>query len=206
MFLGYSWGTVRRIQLRLIARRFSICWKGAMSEKGKIVVTPLTLSNSNEVVELCLFSHPADPEPHFQSQDVSNGKNLKAEYLSEVLQQVPSCGFVAYLNGKAIGFVEFYPAAITRSLGLQIPGAGKNSVVIGCLHVSPGFTGMGVARSLLEHLVDHGKKLKWDSIYTKAFVAEEFNFKPDFLFKKCGFRTAKKSGKSSLLMRYRLKK
>ena len=117
-----------------------------------------------------------------------------------------TCGFVANLNGKAIGFLEFYPAAIAKSLGLHIPGMGKNTVVIGCLHVSPGFTGMGVARSLLEHLIDHGKKLKWDSIYSKAFVAEEFNFKPDFLFKKCGFRTAKTFGKNSLLMRYRFRK
>jgi GNAT superfamily N-acetyltransferase len=177
-----------------------------MPEKGKIVIKPLTLSNANEVVDLCLFSHPADPEPRFENQDISNGINLKKEYLSEVLQQTPACGFIANLGGKAIGFVEFYPAAVARNLGLQISGAGANSAVIGCLHVSPKFAGMGVARSLLERTIDHGKKLKWESIYTKAYVAEEFNFKPDFLFKKCGFRTARKLGKTSLLMKCRLKK
>jgi GNAT superfamily N-acetyltransferase len=98
-------------------------------------------------------------------------------FIKERLQQNESVIFVAFINDKAIGFIQLYP--IFTSVGMQ------RAWLLNDLFIHPSARGKGVGTALLDAAKDFGRSAnsKWLMLQTASD-----NYSAQALYKKNGWK------------------
>ncbi len=87
------------------------------------------------------------------SEDAEACRAEKAAWVSQVLREWGSCGRVAVVDDRPVGYVVYAPAAL-------VPGSGRfptapvspDALLLTTVYVAPAFTGGGLGRMLVQHL------------------------------------------------------
>ncbi len=99
------------------------------------------------------------------------------KFIQERLQQDESVIFIAFINDKAVGFIQLYP--IFTSVGMQ------RSWLLNDLFIHPSARSKGVATALLDAAKDFGRSVssKWLMLQTSSE-----NYSAQALYKKNGWK------------------
>jgi GNAT superfamily N-acetyltransferase len=109
-----------------------------------VVIKPVTLENLDEEMEPCLEDIPAEKRAKFSAYCQS-----KKEWFKIVSRKYGICGFIAYLNGRPTGLIEFLPVDAVP-YPAEKP---KETMFILCAYVRKDSQKKGVGRKLLSHLI-----------------------------------------------------
>jgi GNAT superfamily N-acetyltransferase len=96
----------------------------------------------------------------FDTRSLSGGKS-RPELLREQMRRSPPPGYVAYVDGQAVGWIGISVRTETPRLmtSRTIPAIDDLPVwSIGCFRILPGYRRRGVARALLQGVVDAARE------------------------------------------------
>jgi len=151
--------------------------------KQGVRIEALNESNLEDFIYVCSFKWLNDPI-HQQ------GMALKRQWLQQMLKKYGSCGKTAYLNGKPVAQILFYPeeADVTKI------SRRRNVLFVECVYnPTPEAQKLGIATGLLHSLVEDAKQRKTclgnkpcKCILAKAFNTGESLSLSDF-YRKNGF-------------------
>ena len=136
----------------------------AESDKIQIEVRPATLDRWDDVA--IVVNHGEEdgcwcqPWRGFDTKALSGGKS-RPELLRQQMQRSPPPGYVAYVDGRAVGWVGISVRTETPRLvtSRTIPTIDDFPVwSIGCFRILPGYRRRGVARALLQGVVDAARE------------------------------------------------
>ncbi len=136
----------------------------AESDKIQIEVRPATLDRWDDVA--IVVNHGEEdgcwcqPWRGFDTKALSGGKS-RPELLRQQMQRSPPPGYVAYVDGRAVGWVGISVRTETPRLvsSRTIPTIDDLPVwSIGCFRILPGYRRRGVARALLQGVVDAARE------------------------------------------------
>jgi len=116
-----------------------------------IEIREVTDGNIDDLVGLC--APRWEDERH--ASTLKEGGSKKREWVKKALGRFGVCAKVAYLEGKPVGFIEFYPMHAFPLL----PGRDKRTVMITCIFI-PNKTvqNTGVGSKLLQSLIQDLKQ------------------------------------------------
>jgi GNAT superfamily N-acetyltransferase len=131
-----------------------------------IVVKPVTLENIEEEMEPCLEEFSPEKREEFSAYC-----KAKKKWFREASGKYGVCGFVAYLDNRPAGLIEFLPVdAVPYPVSKP-----KETMFILCAYVRRDSQRKGVGRALLGHLIQFlattpisyfgGKKTKAIEVY-----------------------------------------
>lgn len=113
----------------------------------KIDIKNVTEENIDDLVGLC--APKFEDERH--AQTLKEGSSRKREWIEKALKKFGVCAIVAYLEGKPVGFVEFYPMSVFPLL----PECNKRTIMITCVFVpKKTLQRMGIGSKLVQALID----------------------------------------------------
>jgi len=112
----------------------------------EVKIQDVTNRNLGDLTGLCT---PAwEDESH--AQTLKEGGLRKRDWITRAIQMFGICAKVAYLRGKPIGFIEFYPAHAFPLL----PKLDK-TVIITCVFIpSKSLQGQGIGSELVQSLIN----------------------------------------------------
>ncbi len=135
-----------------------------MGEAAWIEIVPATIDRFAHVTELLGSSGEAgcwcQAWRGFDSKRLSGGKS-RPELLREQMQGEPPPGFLAYMDGQAVGWVGVGVRTETPRLmnSRTIPLVDEQPVwSIGCFRIRPGYRRRGIATALLAGVIDEARK------------------------------------------------
>jgi len=131
-----------------------------------VVVKPVTLENLDEEMEPCLEEIPKERRGEFSAYC-----QAKKDWFRRASGKYGVCGFVAYLNDRPVGLVEFLPVD-----AVPYPeDRPRETIFILCVYVRKDSQGKGVGRELLSQLIRYlattpigyfgGKKTRGIEVY-----------------------------------------
>lgn len=167
-----------------------------------IVVKPVTLENLDEEMEPCLEEIPSEKRGEFSAYC-----QAKKSLFREASSKYGVCGFVAYLDNRPAGLIEFLPVDAVPYPERKP----KETMFILCVDVRRDSQGKGVGRELLSHLIHYlaitpiryfdGKKTRAVEVY----VPQPNPKWPDYIqfptgskefYEKFGFKLKKKTAEA----------
>jgi GNAT superfamily N-acetyltransferase len=112
----------------------------------KIEIRNVTDQNVDDLVGLCVPRF--EDERH--AQTLKEGGLRKREWLEKALKRFGFCAKVAYVEGKPVGFIEFYPMSAFPLL----PKRDKRTIIITCVFVQDkNLQKMGIGSRLVQALI-----------------------------------------------------
>ena len=131
-----------------------------MTEPADVTVVPATLDRWSDVEELLADSGEAgcwcQAWRGLDTKALSGGRS-RPELLRDQMAADPPPGFVAYLDGRPVGWVGIGVRTETPRLmhSRTIPAIDEQPVwSIGCFRIRPGYRRRGIARALLDAVVE----------------------------------------------------
>jgi len=113
----------------------------------EIEIKDVTMENVNDLVGLCV---PSWEDPH-HARTLKEGGLKKEEWVKKALQRFDCCAKVAYIKGKPVGFIEFYPMHIFPIL----PRRDKRTVLITCIFIpNKTLQNQGIGTMLIRSLIE----------------------------------------------------
>lgn len=113
-----------------------------------IFVRPVTLNILEEEMEPCLEEIPLEKREEF-----AGFCRAKREWFEDVTRKYGICAFVAYLDGRPAGLVEFLPVT-----AVPYPDEKpKDTMFILCAYARKDSQKKGVGKKLFNHLIDYLK-------------------------------------------------
>ena len=114
----------------------------------KIEIEDVTCENINDLVGPGCAPR-WDDQRH--AQTLKEGGLKKKEWMRKVIKRYGCCAKIAYLEGKPVGFIEFYPMQVFPLL----PKRQKRTVLITCVLVTEKtFQNHGIGSKLFQSLVE----------------------------------------------------
>ena len=135
-----------------------------MPEEPRLDVVPATLDRWADVARVVDHGDEGgcwcQAWRGFDAKALAGGKS-RPELLREQMKHRPPPGYVAYLDGEAVGWIGVSVRTKTPRLvnSRTIPAIDDLPVwSIGCFRIRPGFRRRGVARALLRAVVEEARK------------------------------------------------
>lgn len=117
----------------------------------EIEIRDVTDENLDNLVGLC--APKWEDERH--ASTLKEGGSKKREWITKALERFGVCAKVAYLEGKPVGFIEFYPIHAFPLL----PRRDKRTVMITCIFIpNKILQNSGIGSKLLQSLVQDLKQ------------------------------------------------
>ena len=113
-----------------------------------VEVKAVTLDDLEDEMEPCLEEIP--PE---RRQEFAGYCRAKRKWFHDAIRKYGICAFVAYLNGRPAGLVEFLPVNVVPYPN-EKP---KDTIFILCAYVRKDTQKKGVGKRLFHHLIDYLK-------------------------------------------------
>ena len=136
----------------------------AQSGELAVEVHPATVDRWDDVSLVVNHGEEAgcwcQPWRGFDTKALSGGRS-RPELLREQMERTPPPGYVAYVGGRAVGWVGISVRTETPRLmaSRTIPAIDDLPVwSIGCFRILPGYRRRGVARALLRGVVDAARE------------------------------------------------
>lgn len=128
----------------------------------------------------------------------------KKAWFDETLREFGNCGFLAYENGKVVGYAQYAPAERFLNVArypTAPPTYEEDTVFLACLFVvDKGHRGGGIGTRLLERVIDDVKARGFGSIETFARRENPNNPSgPACFYEKHGFKVKKEHPRYPLL-------
>lgn len=118
----------------------------------KIEIKDVTSENIDDLVGPGCAPRWDDPR---HAQTLKEGGLKKKEWVRKALQRFSCCAKIAYLQGKPVGFIEFYPMHVFPLL----PKRQKRTLLITCIFVSEKtLQNQGIGSQLVQSLVEDLKR------------------------------------------------
>lgn len=115
----------------------------------------------------------------------------KREWFNKVIREFGNCGFVAYLSGFPIGFIQYAPAKFFPRVGEYTSGPpSEDSVFLACLYIANKKEhGKGLGTAMLENLIAELRGRGFKAVETFARKSSQNNPSgPLELYLKHGFK------------------
>jgi hypothetical protein len=162
-------------------------------------IHPLNEDNIDLEIDLCLKCHPSGFIP--EGPQIGKGRNLKKEFLKEILEKVNPCGFVAEENNKPVALLELMPREYAKRSG-YITGSKKlddETLTITCLEVAYGFNRKEMMRAMVTHLIQRFEEFRpFKRIEVGAFK-KDVDFHPSWVYLEAGFKISEDRGEVLVL-------
>jgi len=116
-----------------------------------IEIRDVTNENIDDIIGLCA---PKWEDEH-HALTLKEGGSKKREWVKKALERFGVCAKVAYLEGKSVGFIEFYPL---RAFPL-LPERDRRTVMITCIFIpDKALQKAGIGSRLLQSLIQNLKQ------------------------------------------------
>lgn len=112
----------------------------------------------------------------------------KEAFLIENKDALGYVGFTALHQNNAVGMIEALPLNQAKRNGFPVKEH-PNTLMITCLHIGHGATGLGLSKKLYKALESEAKQLGFCAIQVVAYPAE-YNWQPESFYQKQGFKQA----------------
>jgi len=117
----------------------------------EIEIRDVTNENTDDLVGLCTPKW----EDKRHASTLKEGGSKKREWIVKALEKFSVCAKVAYLEGKPVGFIEFYPMHAFPLL----PERDKRTVMITCIFIqNKALQKRGIGSKLLQTLIQDLKQ------------------------------------------------
>ena len=162
-------------------------------------IHPLNEDNIDLEIDLCLKCHPSGFIP--EGPQVEKGRNLKKEFLKEILENVNPCGFIAEEDLKPVALLELMPREYAKRSG-YITGTKEpddETLTIVCLEVAYGYNRKELMRAMVTHLLERLEEFKpFKRIEVGAFK-KDVDFHPSWVYFEAGFKISEDRGEVIVL-------
>jgi GNAT superfamily N-acetyltransferase len=113
---------------------------------------PLTVDRIDELPDVCAGCAFWETDDSLAPECGSTAdKERLREWIGEVTTQWGDCGRIAYVDGEAIGFVKYAPAAFFPQVRHMAAGPpSDDAVLLACLHVASDVRHAGLGKVLLQ--------------------------------------------------------
>ena len=146
-----------------------------LNSSRRIEIHDVTPENLDDIIYVCSKDKMNDPVHR-------EGIRVKKEWLKNMLSLCGSVGKVAYLNGKPVGQILYYPHCFDP----YYRGLNGEGLIIACIYCP--FTWAqrrGIGTRLLDSVIQYAKSLRtYDFVIANAFDTREFLPMPKFYVKK----------------------
>lgn len=166
---------------------------------GKIKIDPIKIENMDDEIDLCVgedFLYGAIPQK-FRNE----AREMKKRWLRHILSEFEACGYMAYLEKEAVGFVEFVPGDFAEKLGIKTYHPPTHTAVILCLSVKKAFWRLKIGSKLLSKLKKDLPTINYRHIEVIAYKSG--NWHPVNFYLKNNFKIVKELG-NNLQMAHKL--
>lgn len=133
----------------------------------RLRIENLCESNLDDLVSVCSSKKLDDPVHQ-------HGMRIKKKWLTEMLKNYGSIAKIAYLDGKPVAQILYYP----ESADPTSPCKRKNVLVVMCTYnPTPEARGMGIGTRLLQDLIEDAKKRRTclGTVSCRFMLAKTFN-------------------------------
>ncbi len=162
-------------------------------------IHPLNEDKIDLEIDLCLKCHPSGLIP--EGPEVEKGRNLKKDFLKEILEKVNPCGFIAEMDNKPVALLELMPREYAKRSGYITGTKDLDDVTltIVCLEVAYGFNRKEMMRAMVTHLIQSIEDFKpFKRIEVGAFK-KDVDFHPSWVYLEAGFEISEDRGKLLVL-------
>jgi GNAT superfamily N-acetyltransferase len=122
------------------------------------------------VLDRCPLGEPVDPSDTPEDDDPSCGERTRAirrRFFREVRDHYGNCVFLAWDEGKVVGFLMFFPKPVALKLGIYTLPTRKledETLVYACMQFAPAYRGQGLGTRLVEALIAWAAEHGWRRI------------------------------------------
>jgi GNAT superfamily N-acetyltransferase len=119
-------------------------------------IANLTLDNLDDLPRRCrrCVFWELEPVARARAEEMGDSEFEKEAWVSSTLLEWGSCGKIAYVDGRAAGFLLCAPAAyVPRSVAFPTSPVSPDAVLLMTVHIGDGFAAQGLGRVLIQSLV-----------------------------------------------------
>jgi GNAT superfamily N-acetyltransferase len=122
------------------------------------------------ILDRCPLGAPLDPSA-FPADEypgyAARARGVRRRFFSQVRERYGNCVFMAWDEGKMVGFLMFFPKPVARKLGISTLPAGPlddQTLVYACMQFVPEYRGQGLGTRLVDALIAWAKAHGWRQI------------------------------------------
>lgn len=171
--------------------------------KGEIArdirINPITIDSVDDEIEQCVsedFLYGAIPQNFLKE-----AREMKRGWLRHIISAFKTCGYIAYLGRKPVGFIEFVPGEFAENLGITTYHSPKQTATILCLSVKKAYWGQKIGSKLLSKLKKDLSTTNYKHIEVTAYKSGVWH--PAAFYLKNNFKIIKEFG-NNLQMTYQI--
>ena len=122
------------------------------------------------ILDRCPLGEPLDPSSTPEDDNPSYGDRTRAirrRFFRQVRDRYGNCVFLAWDEGKVVGFLMFFPKPVARKLGIYALPAHEledETLVYACMQFAPAYRGRGLGTRLVEALIAWAGEHGWRRI------------------------------------------
>ncbi len=173
-----------------------------MAEK-EVKILPLTGERMGEIPGRCPYClYWEDPQNFDPTCGDPKAMERKKEILTRLIEEIDSCGVLAYEEGQAVGFAQFCPPSFAPQIWSYAAGpVDPDALFLCCLYIpDPDFRRRGTGKAMLKEVITMARKKGWKAIETFARKKSANNPSgPLGFYLKNGFHIVRDDGSFPLL-------
>jgi GNAT superfamily N-acetyltransferase len=122
------------------------------------------------ILDRCPLGEPLDPSATPRDDDPSYGERTRAirrRFFRQVRDCYGNCTFLAWDEGKVVGFLIFLPKPVARKLGIYTLTTREmegETLVYTCMQFAPAYREQGLGTRLVEALIAWAGEHGWQHI------------------------------------------
>jgi ribosomal protein S18 acetylase RimI-like enzyme len=171
-------------------------------DKKNLIIKKVEEEEIKDVSKLCTLFHPYLNQKDYKKEYWGKFENRKNDFLRKSILNKNALAFLAYFQNEPVGFIEAYSLEKSVKYGFPVHLEEnvllKDSFMIVCLSIRKEFEGNNIASRLLEKFISFSSENKIKNLQVLSFP-QNFNWHPENIYKKYGFKEVKVINKLKLL-------